>query len=88
MKGFLNLFGKISFNISLIISIIIDFQIIWHEWAYRGLVLSFLAFPLAFLGIPIFALIKYGRWLPLIITYGGGLLSFLLIIWGDENDSK
>lgn len=88
MKGIFRTIGKLFLYITLIGSIILDVQIVWHEWAYPGILLSFGVFPLAFLGIPIFAVFKYGRWLPILFTYGGGLITIVLLSLGGEFDEN
>lgn len=84
MKTIAKFLGKIILYATLAGSLIIDAQIIWYEWGYRGLVIAFIAYPLAFFATPIFSVIKYGRWIPVLITYGGGLLGLILFGLGGE----
>lgn len=88
MKDFLRGLGNLIISVTAIISTILDIQIVWYEWGYRGVVLSVLAYPLAILSIPIFALIKYGRWLPILVTYGGGIIGLVLLNSGGASDEE
>ena len=86
MKGVFRFLANAIIWLSILASIVIDIQIVWYEWGYRGILLSIFAFPLALITIPIISIIKYGRWLPALITYGGGLISLLFLMIGIEND--
>ena len=86
MKQILKLIGYLIFFISSLASLVIDFQIVVHEWGFTGAVISFLIFPVALIVVPFFALIKYSVWYPVLISYGGGFISILLITIGGGND--
>jgi len=40
------------------------------EWGLAGAVAAFMFFPIAIAVAPIYALLVYGAWLPLIVVYG------------------
>ena len=87
MKGSLILISKILINIVLIVSIILDGQIVWHEWGTSGLAIAFFIFPVTIFGIPIYSIFRYGRWIPFLVTYGGGIISFgLYLLSGDKDE--
>lgn len=88
MKGVFRFLANALIRLSILASIIIDVQIVWYEWGYGGILLSVFAFPLALLSIPIISIIKYGRWLPALITYGGGILSIIFFMIGAENEEE
>ena len=89
MKVAAKFLGNFILYATLAGSLIIDAQIIWYEWGYRGLLIAFMAYPLAFFAIPIFSVIKYGRWIPVLISYGGGLLGIILFgLGGEYNDEE
>ncbi len=57
----------------------IDFKILVQVAGFWGVVLG-LFIPVIIPAVPIYALIAWGDWFPLIVNYGGMLLA-LLLIW-------
>jgi len=56
---------------------------------FFGVVVGFMLFPVMFVVAPFYALVAWGNWLPLIIVYGGGILTAILygigsLISGEE----
>lgn len=53
--------------------------IVFLEWGFGGAVAAFMFFPVAIALAPIYGLITYGAWLPLVVIYGllglGGYLN-------------
>jgi len=86
MQTFLKGCANILFFIVGIWALILDFQIIIYEWGFGGAVLSFLLLPIAFVVAPFYALFKYGIWMPIIVTYGGGLFTYLLLVVSGANE--
>jgi hypothetical protein len=63
----------------------LDFQIIAYEWGLSGSVIAFFILPGTFIIAPFYAGIKYGYWMPLLVSYGGGLMALLFNAVGTEN---
>jgi len=78
--------GRILFNNGcriVLLSAFVDFIIISSIAnkiaGFWGIVGAIFLFPISFPVIPWYALIVYGDWWPLVIVYGGGLLTTTLI---------
>jgi len=57
---------------------------------FLGVVIGFILFPVMFAAAPWYAAVAWGNWLPLIVCYGGGVLTAILyglgsLIAGDKD---
>jgi hypothetical protein len=73
-------------------SFIIDLTIVNQMTGTWGFIIAFILFPITFLAAPWYALVARGNWFPLVIGYGGGIISVILYgigtaIAGDEEYS-
>lgn len=64
--------------VSGILSVIIDLMIVNEEWGFLGVVAAFVLAPVTLMAAPWYALVEYGTWTPLLISYGGVILAALL----------
>ena len=64
-----------------IISFVVNFAIVINGlgWGFLGGLLAFMFFPLTIAFAPWYALIAWGNAIPLIITYGGGVLGMIIM---------
>lgn len=93
MRKILGLPLKILGVISLIIfglwGLILLVAIVNEVAGFLGVVIGFMLLPVMFVAAPWYAVVAWGNWLPLIVCYGGGILTAVLfglgsIIAGDE----
>jgi len=75
----LGIIGMIIFGIW---SFIIAAGIVIEAVGLWGVVVGIFFAPIILVAAPWYALVVYGTWFPLIITYGGGIISFVLFIIG------
>ena len=66
------------------IAFLVNFSIVINGlgWGFLGGVLAFMFFPITIVFAPWYALIAWGNAIPIIITYGGGLLGVAIIVVG------
>ena len=65
-----NNLGTILILVGSILGELYALYIVAVEWGLLGAAAAFMFFPIAIVVAPIYALINYGAWLPLIIVYG------------------
>jgi hypothetical protein len=63
-------FGSVLIVIGGILGEIYAIYIVAIEWGLFGAIAAFLFFPVAIAIAPIYALVVYGVWLPMLVIYG------------------
>lgn len=81
--------GYISWFVFGLWGFIIELNIVYHIAGFWGIALGLTLLPVTFFIVPIYVLIAYGSWFPILIGYGGGFLGLLLrfigtVISGDD----
>ncbi len=76
--------GTVLIWIGAILGEIYAIYIVASLWGFMGAVAAFMFFPIALVVAPIYALIVYGIWFPLVIVYG--LIGLGLIINSTSED--
>jgi hypothetical protein len=61
---------------------LVDLAIAGRAAGIWGMVIGIVLLPVTYLVAPWYALIAWGMWVPLVIEYGGGIISLLLFIIG------
>ena len=56
----------------------IETMIVYKVAGLWGVVIGFILLPVTFLAISWYALIAWGNWYPLLVCYGGGIISITL----------
>lgn len=79
MGGIIKGLGFISLFIFGIWGLLIDLSILYEVIGFWGIVIGIFVLPVTLIAAPWYALLAWGTWFPLIITYGGGLISYILI---------
>jgi len=72
--------GVICFIIFGILDLVITLGIVNKVVGFWGCVVGFTILPATFAVAPWYALIAWGNWFPLLVVYGGGILT--AIFWG------
>jgi len=72
-------------------AMIVNLAIVALEWGFTGAVVAFFVFPVTYVVAPIWAIIKYGNWFPLILGYGSvivgyGLFALGMLIRGERDN--
>jgi len=78
----LTISGLLSLAILFIFCLYINLSIIFHSLGYTGLIAGLVFAPVIFVAAPFYALFFKNDFLPLLICYGGSLLSFAAISAG------
>ena len=65
-----NILGNILLFSGMGLGFIYALIIVINEWGFGGAIAAFLFFPVAITVAPIYAVIAYGSWLPIIIVWG------------------
>ncbi len=76
--------GNVILLIGAVLGEIYALYIVYSLWGFFGVVAGFMFFPVAIVLAPIYALIVYGDWIPLVIVYG--LIGLGLIINSTSKD--
>ena len=58
---------------------IITLMIVNYAAGFWGVFIGFMFFPVTFTVAPLYALVQWGTWFPLILNYGGGITAALLL---------
>ncbi|WP_041280591.1 hypothetical protein [Desulfosudis oleivorans] len=86
MKNFFGTIFQIFGGIALIVfglwGLGIEIAIVNHVAGFWGVVIGLFFFPVTFAVVPWYALVVMGTWLPLAVTYGGGIVAFGLLGMG------
>lgn len=82
--------GKACFWLFGLVGFLISLSIVQTAAGFWGFVIAFAVAPIAFAAAPWYALVAHGNFSPLMINYGGSLVSVLLFwtgsaIVGDKN---
>ena len=85
----LKILGVISFIIFGLWGLFLEVAIVNEVAGFLGVVLGFMLLPVMFAVVPWYAGVVWGNWLPLMVCYGGGILTAILfglgsIIAGDD----
>ena len=77
-------FGCLVWGIWGIVGLLVNLGVV-HDaigWGFFGIILAFIFFPFTITVAPFYALVAWGDWLPLIVTYGGGLMGIIIMVIG------
>jgi len=77
-------FGCLVWGIWGIVGLLVNLGVV-HDaigWGFFGVILAFIFFPFTLTIAPFYALVAWGEWLPLIVTYGGGLMGVTIVAIG------
>jgi len=77
--GFFTVVGYIAIAAFGLWGLVIELAIIEHVAGFWGMVVGFMILPLMLTVTPLYALIAWGNWFPLLIVYGGGIFAFTMI---------
>ena len=70
--------GTVVILVGAILGEIYALSIVYSLWGFAGVVVAFMFFPVAIALAPIYALIVYGIWFPLLIVYGLIVLGLII----------
>ena len=76
--GIFKVLGGIVFAIFGLWGLIIELTIVNQVAGVGGFVIGFMLLPVTFIAAHWYALVAWGNWFPLLITYGGGILAAIL----------
>ena len=82
----LTISGAICYWVFGLLGVIVSLGIVSQVTGFWGFVLAFVFFPVTFVAAPWYALFHWGTWTPVLITYGGILLSWALRFIGGMLD--
>ncbi len=71
LSGLFKVLGYIAFAVFGLWGVIIDFQIVSLVFGSQAAFISLIILPITFLVVPLYALLEWGYWFPLLIGYGG-----------------
>lgn len=71
LSGFFKVLGYIAFAVFGLWGVIIDFQIVSQVFGSQAAFMSLIILPITYIVAPLYALIEWGFWFPLLIGYGG-----------------
>ena len=80
--GALTGFGSLFWTVCGLIAFIVNFFRVINAWGLLGGILAFMLFPVVIVAAPWYALIALDNPIPLIITYGGGLIGIIIMTVG------
>lgn len=88
MGNRLKVFGYVLWTLFGIWGFIIEISILNSVLGFWGVILCFLFLPVALVAVPWYALVALKILYPLLIVYGGTLLSLIIIIGSNESNEK
>ena len=68
-------FGGIAFFIFGLWGLIFELAIVNQAAGFWGVVIGIFILPVTFVAAPWYAIVEWGNWFPLLIVYGGGIVS-------------
>ena len=68
--------------VSILVGLSVVYQAVGTSWGFYGMAIAFIFLPLTVIVAPWFALLEWGNPFPVAITYGGFLLSGIVILIG------
>ncbi len=83
------LMGNLLYGIGILLlivfglwSFLVNLRIVIDAAGFWGAVIGFVLLPVMFIAAPWYALIEWGEWFPLVLTYGGTIIAGLFFMTG------